>query len=299
MKITTPHSFMTNLGFTLLKLIIHLPSRLQQHIGSTIGSFAFQFATRWRRTAIINIANAFPELSKAKQERLIKLNFRSLGIALIEMALAWWGNEDKLRKNVTVSGMEHIDHALDKGNGIILLSAHFTTLEIGGKLFSLFRPLHAMYKQQNNVTFNRIMVTGRNSFLKSLIKRTDLRGMLRVLKNNQIIWYAMDQDSSGKNSLFVDFFNIKCSSTTATSKLAKASGASVIPFSTYRIEPEGRYELVIHPPLANLPSNDLQSDTNKLWITLSNRYGKPPNNTYGSIDASRISLTDTQSSTEI
>lgn len=267
---------MTDLGFALLRIAIHFPDRLQLHIGSAIGGLIFRLGKRWRESARTNIVNAFPELTRGEQEDLVRKNFHSLGIGLIEMTHAWWGNDTKLRQRVVVEGMEHIDQALQQGNGIILLSAHFTTLEIGGKLFSLFRPLHAMYKPQSSESFNQTMVNGRLTFLKSLIKRTDLRGMLKILKNNQIIWYAMDQDSSGKNSVFVDFFKIKCSSTTATSKLAKASGAAVIPFSTYRLESEGKYNLVIHPPLKNFPGDNLQADTQQIMDHFEQQIRKAP-----------------------
>jgi len=276
MKTPSLSHLLTNLGFTLLRLVTYLPNRFQTYIGYAFGVLIFLTGRRWKRAAATNIANVFPSLSKNEQKALIKQNFRSLGVAAIEMAHAWWGNNKKLRQHVTVEGLEHIDHALKHGKGVILLSAHFTTLEIGGKLLSMFRPLHAMYRPQNSEAFNKIMVRGRLTFLESLIERTDLRGMLKALKNNQIIWYAMDQDSSGKNSVFVDFFNIKCSSTTATSKLAKASGAAVIPFSTYRLSAEGNYKLVIHAPLEDFPSDNLQADTQQIMNHFEQQIRKAP-----------------------
>jgi len=257
-------AILTKAGLILLRCITLLPYALQIKIGFLFGQITKQLAPRWKETAKKNISAAFPNLNKQEQRTLLQRHFNSLGIGLIEMANAWWGNNNKLKKLVTIDGLEHFDSALEQGNGIILLSAHFTTLEIGGKLLSLFRPIHAMYRQQDNPIFNRAMENGRRSFLKSIISKNDLRSMLRILKDNQPIWYAIDQNSSDSNAIFVDFFGIPCSTTTATSKLARHSGAIVIPFTIERLDSENRYNLTIHPPFKNFPGNDATVDTQRL-----------------------------------
>lgn len=255
---------LTKFVLRLLRWITLLPYAIQIKIGSFFGKIVKLLAIRWKKTARKNISSAFPDMGKQEQQALLQSHFNSLGIGLIEMANAWWGNNHRLKKLVTIEGLEHFDHAIEQGNGIILLSAHFTTLEIGGKLLSLFRPIHAMYRKQDNPTFNSAMEKGRNSFLKSIINKNDLRSMLRILKNNQPIWYAIDQNSSDSNAIFVNFFGIPCSTTTATSKLARHSKAVVIPFTTARLDSANRYNLTIHPPFKNFPSNDVAVDTQRL-----------------------------------
>jgi len=257
-------ALLTRIGLLLLRTILTLPFSTQVWLGSLLGTLSSKLSKKWRITAEKNISAVFPELPKSEQQSLLQHHFHSLGIGFIEMGNAWWGKSDQLKQRVSIDGLEHLDNALKHGNGVILLSAHFTTLEIGGRLLSLFRPLHAMYREQDNPIFNRAMISGRNSFLQSIIKKQDLRGMLRILKKNQIIWYAMDQNSSDSSAVFTHFFDIPCSTTTATSKLARHSGAAVIPFTTERISLDNRYHLVIHPPLNDFPSNDLTSDTQQI-----------------------------------
>lgn len=254
-------AILTRLGLLLLRGIISLPDAVQIRLGVLLGKVAYHLSKKWRLTTATNIAAAFPQLSSEEQQSLTEKHFHSLGIGLVEMATAWWGRDQRLEGRVTVSGLEHLDHALEQGNGVILLSAHFTTLEIGGRLLSLFRPLHAMYRRQDNPLFNRAMVDGRNSFLQSIVEKRDLRGMLRLLKKNQVIWYAMDQNSSDNSAAFTHFFGIPCSTTTATSKLAQRSGATVIPFTTARIEDDNSYQLTIHPPFNPFPGEDAVIDT--------------------------------------
>jgi len=266
----------TRLILLLLHSIIYLPFKWQLWIGHQLGKTGRWVSNKWRTTTEINLAAAFPELSEDQQQQLSNNHFHSLGIGLIEMGNAWWGTDKKLKQRVTVEGLEHLDHALERGHGVILLSAHFTTLEIGGRLLSLFRPLHAMYREQDNKIFNQAMVKGRLSFLQSLVKKNDLRGMLKLLKQNQTVWYAMDQNSSDSSAVFTRFFGIPCSTTTATSKLAQRSGASVVPFSTQRLEPDNHYQLTIHPPLEQFPSKDSVSDTQQIMDLFESEVRKAP-----------------------
>ena len=257
-------ALLTRLGLMLLWGTTKLPNSIQVWLGEQLGRIAFSFSKKWRSTAIRNLSAAFPDLSSNTLEALIQKHFRSLGIGITEMANAWWGDTNQLKKRVTIRGLEHIDQAKKNGQGAILLSAHFTTLEIGGRLFSLFHPVHAMYRKQDNPVFNQAMIKGRNSFLQSIVEKKDLRSMLRLLKENQLIWYAMDQNSTDQSAVFTHFFGVPCSTTTATSKLAQRSGAMVLPFTTRRIDPEGHYQITIHAPLNNFPSNDPTADTQSI-----------------------------------
>lgn len=274
------HTLLTAIATRLILLLLHgiirLPIHIQFWIGHQLGRLGRLISRKWRSTAARNLSAAFAEYGSVQQEQLVKQHFRSLGIGLIEMGLAWWGSDKPLKQRVTIEGLEHLDNALQQGNGVILLSAHFTTLEIGGRLLSLFRPLHAMYREQDNKIFNEAMVSGRLSFLQSLVKKSDLRGMLKLLKQNQIVWYAMDQNSSDASAVFTHFFGIPCSTTAATSKLAERSGAIVIPFSTRRLEPENRYHLTIHPPLDHFPSKDPVTDTQQIMDLFESEIRKAP-----------------------
>ena len=267
---------LTRIGLLLLRGVILLPLPLQHTIGHQLGRIAFHLSRKWRTTAHENLSAAFPELDTSQIDTLLHNHFSSLGIGIIEMATAWWGSDRKLKRRVTIDGLEHLNQAKEHGNGVILLSAHFTTLEIGGRLLSLYYPLHAMYREQDNPIFNHAMTEGRLSFLKSLIKKSDLRGMLKTLKENQAIWYAMDQNSTDSSAVFTQFFGIPCSTTAATSKLAQHSKAKVIPFSTRRTEENGHYHLTIHPPLSDFPGEDPVKDTQRILDLFQTEIRKAP-----------------------
>jgi len=183
---------------------------------------------------------------------------------IIEIGLSWWTSADKLKELVTIEGLEYLQSALSSGRGAILVAAHFTTLEISGPMLSTFMPVYAMYRRHENPLINTAMERGRKRHLKGIIPREDIRTMLRTLKNGEVVWYATDQGYRGKQSVIAPFFGIPATANTATSRIAKASGAAVLPFVTYRSSDNSGYLLKISPPLENFPSHDPEEDVTRI-----------------------------------
>src|SRR3546814_14384392 len=75
------------------------------------------------------------------REALLREHFRSLAIGVFEFARAWWGSVDPLRRGIEVEGLEHIAAARAGGRGVIVVSGHFTTLEVCGRLMCGHVPL--------------------------------------------------------------------------------------------------------------------------------------------------------------
>jgi len=266
----------TWLGLGLLWCLSRLPFGWQLAIGRRFGRLFRRFAPRREHIAAVNLALCFPELAPAAHAQLLAELFDSLGIGLAEMALSWWAPDEKLEKLVTLEGLEHLQAALDRGKGAILLSGHFTTLEIGGRLLSLHTPFHVMYREHKNAAFEAVMTAARTRHYKKAIPRGDLRGMLRSLQENMPVWYAPDQDHGSGNSLFAPFFGVPAASITATSRLARISGAPVVPFFQTRLPDAHGYRLTLYPALDNFPGASIEQDTRRINAVIEAEVRKQP-----------------------
>lgn len=243
-----------------LRVATWLPYRLQLFLGRGIGNLIRWTAKRRRVITRINLETCFPDKPKAEREQLLREHFHALGIAVFEIANCWYGSDRKLRKLVTMEGLENLDAALAEGKGALLLSAHFTTLEIGGRLLGLFTPFHLMYRPNRNDLLELIISGSRRRQFEKVIPRDDVRTMLRSLKDNKAVWYAPDQGYRGKHSAMVPFFGVPAPTNTATSRIARSTGSPVLPFTVQRLPGTAGYRLQIGAALENFPSEDIEQD---------------------------------------
>ena len=232
-------------------------------IGRLIGCVAH--AAGGTRRAIVrrNIELCFPELTPAERDTLAKAHFLALGMSLIEMGLGRWGSDKIHRKLGRLEGIEHLNSAIESGKGIILLSAHFTTLEIMGRVLALnCPPFDAVYRKNRSEFITEIQRTGRERSADDTIEKRDIKKMVRNLRKGRPVWYAPDQSYDRKGSGVVEFFGVPSMHTTATSTLARLGRAVTLPFFPRRLA-DGSYVFRILPPLENFPGDDDLEDTRK------------------------------------
>jgi KDO2-lipid IV(A) lauroyltransferase len=255
-----PRYWSTWISLGFLRAAAWLPYPAQLALGRRLGRILPVVLPRRRRIAEVNLALCLPDLAPEARAELLRASFESLGIAFLEVALAWWAPTARLRPLVRTEGLEHLEAALARGKGALLVSAHFTTIEIGGRLLRLFHPFRPIYRPTKNPLWDRVMLRSRERHVERAIDRRDVRAILRALRANEPVWYAPDQDYGREHSVFVPFFGVPAATITATSRLARLSGAPVVPFFQYRLPDAGGYLLRIEPPLADFPSADLEAD---------------------------------------
>ena len=271
-----PRYWGTWLALGLLRLMIVPPYRWQVRLGAGLGYLFYLLARSRRRIAETNIARCFPALSPREQRALVRRNFRATGIAVQETLLAWWGKDERLAPLLEIEGLEHLQAALKQGKGALLLGAHFTSLEISGRLLSLRQPCYAMYRRHNNPLLEAVIKHSRESFLDGLVERRDMRRMIRLLREGKVVWYAPDQDFGSRGSIFAPFFGIQTASLVMTSKLARVSGAPVLPFFSQHTDDNRGYRLIIRPPLEDFPSGDDVADATRINAIIEEQVRKAP-----------------------
>ena len=141
-----PRQWPAWLGIGLAAALARLPWPLQRALGSTLGRVLPVLVPERRRIAARNLALCFPELDEKQRAALLRQSFVALGIGLFEFARAWWGSVDPMRKGLQVEGLEHLVAARAGGRGVIVVSGHFTTLEISARLMCDYAPLAGMYR---------------------------------------------------------------------------------------------------------------------------------------------------------
>lgn len=259
-----PKYWPTWIGIIILRTITFMPYRIQMSIGRFLGYLSYLLIPRRRHIVETNIRVAFPDLNAEEQKSLVKKTFASTGMGIFETAMAWWGSKRRLQSMVSIKGIEHLQNALAQGKGVILLSAHFSSLELSGRLLSFTQPFQVTYKRAHNPLMDAIVKHSRKRNFIDAINTYDTREMITGLKKNIATWYAMDQDFGARLHVFAPFMGIPTCTLVTTSKLAKMSGAIVVPYFPKRLDDCCKYELTIHPALENFPSGDDLEDATQI-----------------------------------
>jgi KDO2-lipid IV(A) lauroyltransferase len=248
------------LGIGIIKTIPLLPYPFLLRLGRGIGSLMYSLMPRRRRIGAVNLRLCFPELDEAARNILLKRNFQSVATAGLETALAWWAPDKKLRPLAHYHGLHHFKNAVASGKSVILLTAHFTCLEIGGRLLLMEQQYAGMYKRHRNDLLDAVIGRSRAQYCDIAIHQDDIRGFLRLLKNKIPVWYAPDQDLGLNRSVFAPFMGIPTATITAPGRFAKMADALVVPYFPTRREDGSGYDIEVLPPLENFPTGDDVAD---------------------------------------
>lgn len=275
-----PRYWLAWLGFGCLRLCCFLPYRRQIGLGKAIGRLGHRVAGKRRAVTRRNIELCFPELTAEERDRLALAHFESLGASLMEMALGRWASDEKLVAMSTITGAENIQKTLDEGYGVILLSAHFTALEVSGRVLSLHcPPFDVVYRRFRSGLTTEFVASSREVSARKSIEKNDIKNMVRSLREGVPVWYAPDQSYHLKQSALLPFFGVPAMTNIATTTLAKLGKAKAVPFFPRRL-PEGGYELTILPAIEGLPSDDPEADTLKYLAILEAQIRKCPEQYY-------------------
>ncbi|WP_075180640.1 kdo(2)-lipid IV(A) palmitoleoyltransferase [Pantoea sp. 1.19] len=256
-KYLHPRYWLTWFGLFVLWALVQLPYPLLTRIGSTAGSLSRKVLKRRERIARKNIDLCFPGLSENEKEKLIAQNFVSLGMALIETGMAWFWSDNRVRRWFDVDGLDNLQRAQQNNRGVMVVGIHFMSLELGGRVMGLCKPMMATYRPHNNPLMEWVQTRGRMRSNKAMIDRRNLRGMVGALKKGEAVWFAPDQDYGPKGSTFAPFFAVdNVATTNGTYVLSRLSDAAILTITMIRKANNRGYRLIIEPELQGYPADD-------------------------------------------
>ena len=262
-----PRAWLSWLGFGCIWLAVHLLPHSWLFKLAQLLAFPLSFiARRRRKIADLNLQTCFPEMSAIERRKLIHQHFASLMMGVFEMGMAWWLPDTRLKNKVHIEGLEYLEAALEQKKGVLLISPHFTCLEIIGRLFkmNIQHSWCGMYRPHENPVIEYFFRRYRRSFFSNLLSRDDIRGFVKELRKNQIVWFATDQNFRSKGLVMAPFFGTPTPSHTGASRIAKMTKAPVVPMSYHRRHDQIGYVIKFYPPPDNFPSEDEVQDATRI-----------------------------------
>lgn len=262
-----PRHWLSWLAIGVLRLIAMLPFRAKLVAGKCLGLLILRFGKKRRHITETNIRLCFPTLDAAQQAAMVREVFIQNGIGFFEIAWAWWARPEEVAGRYDVEGLQHLQDAKEGGRGVVLIGAHFVHLDLCGLMINQVTPMGVIYRKNNDPVFERVITAGRKRVFENVLERSDMRSIVRKLREGRVIWYSPDQDFGGRQSVFAPFFGISASTLTTTAQLARMGRANVCCAFHYREPVSHRYRLVFKPMPEEYPTGDELTDamlTNQL-----------------------------------
>ncbi len=257
---------MTRLVLGLMWLLHWLPLPLLARLGEAFGLLLHAVVPERRRVTRTNLALCFPQLSAAEKSTLARRHMMAFGRSIVELGIWWHASPARIRRLVRLDGLEHLTSLGDRP--VLLLVPHFVGIDAGWIRLALEHGLVAIYTHQKNRLFEAAMNGGRLRFGNcDLASRQEgTRKALKAMKAGRYFHYSPDMDYGPKESIFVPFFGVQTATITGLSRLARVTGATVVPVVTRMVGCglDAHYLCRIGEPWADFPSADEAADTRRM-----------------------------------
>ena len=230
-------------------------------IGKLIGRLVFYLDVPHRRIVRRNLAFAYPDWSREQVKNISRHIFQNLGITFLEILQLTALSREDLLKKIRIVGLENLQLALGSKKGLILVSGHLGSWEMGLMYACsiLEKPILGVVKKIRYAPLNRRIHRLRARFgLKIVYKKGALPEMRQTLRRGGIVGLLVDQ-SRRLEGVEVTFFGHKVAATPAAAFLAIRCKCPVLPLFCVR-EANGQLNLVVKPALEFKRTGDLRSD---------------------------------------
>lgn len=216
-----------------------------------------------RRKQVIDSMQKHLEINLEQAEKLAIKTYSSFLLNAFCMAGLKFMSEDELKKMLRVEGIEHLQNALSRKKGVIIVSGHFGLWELVPPWLALNgNQVTVVVRRQNNPYVDRWFEEMRN---RHGAKTTDsgfgIREILKSLRRGHILALMADQDN-GKQGIFIRFFNEWASAPTGPAQISLKTGAPIVPLAGFPDFQNGHLLKIFAPLYPEDYSDDIAGQQN-------------------------------------
>jgi len=258
-------------AFVTVALSLPLPAAVK--FGEWCGRRTIFWSRRGFLTAVDNVLQAFPHMSRAEAEALATRVYEHFGRATVEVALG-----DRLLKpstfsdHIVVRNEHYLRDVVAAGKGAIFVTGHLGPWEMFGMLARHWGvSLTTVYRPMKNPYIDRFMWRYRTAHRQTLIPKYGAApALLRVLRRGGYIALLADQHAKDEG-LWLPFFGRAASTTPAPALLALRTGVPIFTGYARRLPGLYRFEVFCDEPLFVRPTGDRAADVRKATIEVNRR----------------------------
>ncbi len=234
-------SWFTVFGLQFLLFIIRIfPLKILYPFGNALSALYYKLAHKNRRVALSNIEKALGAGTSLNQRvRIVQESFKTMGHIILDTLRFGDLSEGKIKKAISIEGIENLQNALKKGRGVIAVSAHLGSFTIMGAGLAArgcktaFVARHARNKGVERVIMGICRKTGQKVIFSRPVHAC-MRLCIKTLKRNEVLIIELDQNF-GTEGVKINFFDQPAMVASGPVKLALSTQAAIVPMFIVRI----------------------------------------------------------------
>ena len=250
-------------------IVSRLPRSLALRLGAAVGQVLYLVALPLRRIALINLAIAFPEKSVAERQRILATSCRNLGRVAVEFCHLPRLRAADVERYIDLEDRQAWERALQLADdrGAVIVTGHFGNWELLAYIHGLLgHPVTIVHKAMRNRWVDAaIMRVRTGAGTRSIPKRAAAREALRTLRDHGLLVIPTDQNQRGHEGVFVDLYGLPACTNAGAARLARHTGAAILPVFLVRQGETDRHRLevleVIEPSDTGSPERDIVATT--------------------------------------
>ena len=253
----------TRVGFTAGCLGIRiLPREWIFFLSDVLSRIAFVLLRGFRTRSLTNVRLALGHnLDETQAREIVRGSLRNFFRSCVEVGGALESSIEAFCAEIPISGREHLDAALAKGNGVIVLSAHLGNFFlIGTRLAGEGYTTHVLINQPKDLDLAKLLDHYRWQVRQRTIharpRREALNQLNLVLRRNELAVMIADEYRKG-NGVPVPLFGRTVQARRGPATLALRTDAAIVPVFMVR-QSDDRLKLIIEPELELVRSGESQ-----------------------------------------
>ncbi len=239
-----------------------LPRPLARAAAIALAWSVYLIHIRLRHVGKRNLELAFPQKDRRDRAAILRGVFTSLGRQLAELSLFPKYTIENVNEVVVYDGFENFQKAVDRGKGVLFLTAHLGAWELSAFAHSLYgHPLHIVTRSLDNPYIDRLARQYRTMHGNTTVDKDDAaRGLLSAMKSGETVGILMDTNMTPPQGVFVNFFGIPACTASGLARIALRTDATVVPGFTIWDPALRKYRLRFDPPPPLIRTGDDDAD---------------------------------------
>ncbi|MCM8784201.1 MAG: mitochondrial fission ELM1 family protein [Candidatus Omnitrophica bacterium] len=221
-----------------------MPIKVSLFFARCLGTILYYLLAKRAKLAYLNLKLALEgHLSMERRRGIVKELFRNLSMNLIEFLYFPRINQRYVDKYIKIIGEDKIKKVLQRGKGLIFLTAHFGNWELSSLVAQIKGyPMVVLARQQKPHRLNELLNHYRGRLgAKVVVRGSFMRDILSSLRKNNIVGILGDQ-KSGKSGMLVELFSLLAWTPSGVVEISRHTGAGVLP--VFIIREDGPYHRI-------------------------------------------------------